>query len=375
MMRNISIAFLAFLLSFMTIFASPPTIEAASSTYQIEINKNTNKLYLYYNGKVQKVYPVATGRSNSLTPEGTFSIVVKISKPGWKGIPGGRADNPLGDWWLGLSVNGDKGRTYGIHGTNNPSSIGKHASSGCVRMHNSHVNELRKRVKEGTPVWIHSGTSNNRWRGNTSSGVKAASGTVQITGSRVNIRSGPSLGAFIITQAKKGQKFTRTGKAGIWHRIKLSNGRTAYVHGDYARVVSGGDSFRSTSGTVAISVRVANIRSGPSLSSSIIGKGRSGNTYTLTGDNGSWYRIKLNNRKTAYLHHSVARKKSTTSSNGTIQVNVSLANIRSAPSLSATILQRVPRGMVLNKVGTSGQFYQIRLRSGKIAYIHKSIVR
>ena len=31
---------------------------------------------------------------------------------------------------------------YGIHGTNNPSSIGTAASLGCIRMHNHHVEEL-----------------------------------------------------------------------------------------------------------------------------------------------------------------------------------------------------------------------------------------
>ena len=98
-----------------------------------KINKSTNTLYLYKDGTLEKTYPVATGRTDELTPEGTFTMVVKINKPGWKNIPGGDPKNPLGDKWLGISVNEDNGRTYGIHGTNQPESIGSHASSGCVR--------------------------------------------------------------------------------------------------------------------------------------------------------------------------------------------------------------------------------------------------
>jgi len=55
---------------------------------------------------------------------------------------------------MGLSI--QKGY-YGIHGTNNPSSIGGYVSNGCIRMHNQDVEELFPNVQIGTPVHIHSG--------------------------------------------------------------------------------------------------------------------------------------------------------------------------------------------------------------------------
>ena len=57
---------------------------------------------------------------------------------------GGRPDNPLGARaiYLGCSL-------YRIHGTNEPSSIGKAASSGCIRMLNADVSELYAHVKHG----------------------------------------------------------------------------------------------------------------------------------------------------------------------------------------------------------------------------------
>jgi lipoprotein-anchoring transpeptidase ErfK/SrfK len=135
------------------------------SVYQIEINKQTNQLFLYQHGEIIRTYPVATGKDSWRTPEGTFPIIVKFINPGWKEIVGGAPENPLGSRWNGLQVNGDNGRTYGIHGTNNDQSIGTYASNGCIRMYNADVIELYDLVPIGTPVWIHSGYSDGTWRG------------------------------------------------------------------------------------------------------------------------------------------------------------------------------------------------------------------
>jgi uncharacterized protein YgiM (DUF1202 family) len=370
--------FLFFFFALLVSLAFPGQSLAYAPDYKIEINKSTNKLYLYDHDKVIKTYPVATGRTDTLTPEGTFPIVVKIVDPGWKGIPGGDPRNPLGARWNGLSVNGDNGRTYGIHGTNNPSSIGTHASSGCVRMYNKDVIELYNTIYEGTPVWIHSGTSNGVWRGDPNVGLKPASGTVKITASSVNARTGPSTGSFVITTLSKGTVLPLTGVSGDWYQVKLSNGRTAFVHKDYAVKTAGGTptpapSFSPASGQVQITVDVANVRQAPSLSSTVLMKAKYGTKFTLTGISSEWYRVNLANGSTAYLHHSVAKRVTTTQSKVTVIVN--LANIRSKPSLSAPIVQQVPYGTVLTKVGMSGDFHQIKLSNGQIAYIYKSVVK
>jgi len=43
---------------------------------------------------------------------------------------------------------------YGIHGTCNPSAIGRHVTMGCIRLHNEEIIELYERVPVGTPVVI-----------------------------------------------------------------------------------------------------------------------------------------------------------------------------------------------------------------------------
>jgi hypothetical protein len=56
----------------------------------------------------------------------------------------------VGSRWMGLSLKG-----YGIHGTNEPSSIGKAASHGCIRMAKADLEELYAQVEVGDAVEIH----------------------------------------------------------------------------------------------------------------------------------------------------------------------------------------------------------------------------
>ena len=130
--------------------------ENAASGDLIIINKKTNQLAYFHNGKLEKTYSVATGKTWSATPVGFFKIVNKIkNRPYYTGhIAGGTPNNPLGSRWLGLNANGTTGDTYAIHGNNSEDSIGKYVSHGCVRMHNADVEELFDKVAVGTSVAI-----------------------------------------------------------------------------------------------------------------------------------------------------------------------------------------------------------------------------
>lgn len=123
---------------------------------KIIINKKVNKLAYLKDGVVIKIFPVATGKSAGLTPEGSFKVVRKIVNPYYtkKKIAGGSPRNPLGVRWLGLNAYGTPGNTYGIHGTNNPRSIGKYASGGCIRMYNKDAIWLYSNTLLGTAVEI-----------------------------------------------------------------------------------------------------------------------------------------------------------------------------------------------------------------------------
>ncbi|MDR1438487.1 MAG: L,D-transpeptidase [Clostridiales bacterium] len=138
--------------------ATDEVASPASDSFWITINKSRNILTVYKGAAVHKKYPVATGASASLTPEGKFTIVSKAVNPSWGGggyaspIAGGLPSNPLGKRWMGLSIGG--GGRYGVHGNASPRSIGTYASHGCVRMINPDVEELYDYIPTSTPVWI-----------------------------------------------------------------------------------------------------------------------------------------------------------------------------------------------------------------------------
>ncbi|MGO9228709.1 MAG: L,D-transpeptidase [Bryobacteraceae bacterium] len=111
------------------------------------------KLAVMEAGRVLRVFPTAVGAPKSPSPAGSFKIVQRIPDPTYytrgRIVPPGKS-NPLGTRWLGLSVKG-----YGIHGTNNPGSIGHNASHGCIRMRNHDVEQLFEMVSVGDVVDLY----------------------------------------------------------------------------------------------------------------------------------------------------------------------------------------------------------------------------
>ena len=122
----------------------------------IIINKSSNQLAFVIDGEIKNTYPVATGASDELTPEGEFNIIVKAVNPYYrkKNIVGGAKENPLGTRWMGFDANDTNGRIFGIHGNNNDVSIGKYVTAGCVRMYNEDIEQLFLEIPLGTKVFI-----------------------------------------------------------------------------------------------------------------------------------------------------------------------------------------------------------------------------
>ncbi len=118
----------------------------------IYIDKSEKAVYYFRNGELSRIWPCAIGKEDTPTPTGRYEVTVTLEKPTWywqgEAIPPG-PENGLGDWFIGINKRG-----YGLHGTNEPPSIGTAASHGCVRMYNDDAGELVKMVSPGTPVVI-----------------------------------------------------------------------------------------------------------------------------------------------------------------------------------------------------------------------------
>ncbi len=130
------------------------------------LNIPGHMLYLFEQGVLTQRYPVGVGRPDWPTPVGFFKIMGKRKNPTWtvpksiqeeiiregkifsEKVPPG-PDNPLGKYWLPLSIAG-----YGIHATIWPESIGHSTTHGCIRMITEDIENLYSRIKPGTPITI-----------------------------------------------------------------------------------------------------------------------------------------------------------------------------------------------------------------------------
>jgi len=141
---------LAALTSVIMMAAAEAMAQDKRPSRRIVVSVLDRKLAVLEDDRVLKIYPTAVGAPVSPSPEGDFTIVNHIVNPTWyhqgRVVPPGKS-NPLGPRWLGLSRKG-----YGIHGTNAPSSIGRNASHGCIRMRNQDVEELFDIVAVGDAV-------------------------------------------------------------------------------------------------------------------------------------------------------------------------------------------------------------------------------
>ena len=128
----------------------------------IVIMTQTRELYFVLGGGQAIRYPVGVGKAG-MAWHGRAQIAEKFLKPAWGppadiaianpslplSIPGGSPRNPMGAAAMGLNRG-----NYAIHGTNEPGSIGRFVSHGCIRMLNEDILDLYQRVPIGTEVWV-----------------------------------------------------------------------------------------------------------------------------------------------------------------------------------------------------------------------------
>lgn len=150
----------SFLLALFVAFSSNPIWPLGENPLPgdpfLIVNKSTNEVAFINENRVQTVVSAATGKTEELTPEGLFTVTVKAKNPYYRksNINGGDPENPLGTRWIGFDANETDGRMYGLHGTNNPNTIGKYVSKGCVRLQNEAIESLYDFIPLGTKVLV-----------------------------------------------------------------------------------------------------------------------------------------------------------------------------------------------------------------------------
>ena len=131
----------------------------------LTVNTRVRKLYLSLGDGNALEYGIGVGRQG-FEWKGAAQIGRKAVWPGWTppkemlrrrpDLPThmeGGLENPLGARALYL-FKANKDTLFRIHGTNEPETIGRAVSSGCIRMHNADVMDLYQRVQKGARVVV-----------------------------------------------------------------------------------------------------------------------------------------------------------------------------------------------------------------------------
>ncbi|MEX5425438.1 L,D-transpeptidase [Acinetobacter radioresistens] len=128
----------------------------------IVAHKGAKQLYLF-NSRNQMIasFPATIGSTDTPSPAGTYKVTGVAPNPWYSYSPSNFVqgnnkkplslppgpNGPVGNIWIGLSK-----KSFGIHGTPNPSLISKTASHGCIRLTNWDANDLGKKVRSGVTV-------------------------------------------------------------------------------------------------------------------------------------------------------------------------------------------------------------------------------
>jgi lipoprotein-anchoring transpeptidase ErfK/SrfK len=121
--------------------------------HQVEVDLSSRTAWLLRDGRTVRSWPVGIGRQATPTPTGSFYLTVKLRPPQISAV--------YGAWALGISGYSDVLEQFGtgdgqiaLHGTADPTDLGREVSNGCVRLDNEAITSLAKILPLGSPVTI-----------------------------------------------------------------------------------------------------------------------------------------------------------------------------------------------------------------------------
>lgn len=128
------------------------SVRLMQTSYRVVVDRHRLRLTLWKGCSQVKKFRIGLGKESTPTPNGDFYIISLLKPP--------IADSVYGTYAYGLSAfseaitNWEGGGIIGLHGTNDPSSIGNRKSHGCIRLYNWDIGKLVPILPLGTPVEI-----------------------------------------------------------------------------------------------------------------------------------------------------------------------------------------------------------------------------
>ncbi len=128
-------------------------VSLSHDPFGVRVELGAHRIKVWNGNEVFHEEAVGVGTSNTPTPGGEYFLTVLLRPPDPNG--------PYGHYAFGLSGYSDVLMSFaggpgalGLHGTNDPSGLGKDVSAGCIRMSNEGITKLAAVLPLGTPVEI-----------------------------------------------------------------------------------------------------------------------------------------------------------------------------------------------------------------------------
>lgn len=129
-------------------------VKLALTPYRLVVDLGAHRMTLLHRGRFARRVPIAVGRrAVTPTPTGRYYITELLRQPDPRGVYGPYAFGLSGHSTVLDEFAGGDGQ-IGIHGTNQPETIGRDVSHGCIRVRNDVIRALARRLPLGTPVEI-----------------------------------------------------------------------------------------------------------------------------------------------------------------------------------------------------------------------------
>lgn len=215
-----------------------------------------------------------------------------------------------------------------------------------------------------------------------------ASNLAKVTGDNVNLRSYNSTEGKIVGSAQKDETLTIISNANNgWFQVKKSNGGTGFISSQFIQIT------QTDATCIAEDV---NVRTGPSTSSTILGKAQKGQVFVTSGNTGDWYIIKYNN-STGYIHKNYMQgsllsylpklntagaatatsakiQQATDNKNIYAVVDASSLNLRKSPTMDSELLKALPEGYNLTVNGYEDGWVKVTDDTNTTGYVSSDYI-
>lgn len=129
-------------------------VALSDNPYRVEVSRADYSLRVFHLNEVWLETPIAIGTGDTPTPVGDFYLLELLAPPDPTGPYGPYAFGLSGFSEVLTSFGGADTAIIGLHGTNDPSSLGTDVSHGCIRLENQVIEQLAVVLPLGTPVRI-----------------------------------------------------------------------------------------------------------------------------------------------------------------------------------------------------------------------------